>query len=226
MSARRSHHMSAWRVRSRTAQSGMVLISAILLLLIITILAVSMFRSFGIQEKIAGNVREKQRALHAAEAAQQYAEWWLANQASQSPVLVTATQVCSTPVVVPNNAASNIPICSNAFPTALDSGSPAVLPWTIGGAGSPVGVQYTPPAMVGNINATTPSPGSYYAAPLFYISALNNCANAENSQPPSPCFFQIDAVGYGGVNPSGNGSAAVAVVESTYQITAGGFQGH
>ncbi|HTX24264.1 MAG TPA: PilX N-terminal domain-containing pilus assembly protein, partial [Steroidobacteraceae bacterium] len=71
--------MSGRRGVSRTAQAGMVLISAMLLLLIITILAVSMFRSFGVQEMVAGNVREKQRALHAAEAAQQYAEWWLSN---------------------------------------------------------------------------------------------------------------------------------------------------
>src|SRR5579864_7550374 len=61
-------------------QAGMVLISSLLLLLVVTIMALSMFRSFGMQEKIAGNVREKQRALQAANSAQQYAEWWLANQ--------------------------------------------------------------------------------------------------------------------------------------------------
>ena len=38
-----------------------------------------MFRSFGMQEKIAGNMREKQRALQAAVSAEQYAEWWLSN---------------------------------------------------------------------------------------------------------------------------------------------------
>ncbi len=32
-----------------------------LLLVVVTIIALSMFRSFGIQEKIAGNMREKQR---------------------------------------------------------------------------------------------------------------------------------------------------------------------
>ena len=55
----------------------MALVTSILLLLIITILALSMFRSFGTQERIAGNLREKERALHAADSAQQYAEWWL-----------------------------------------------------------------------------------------------------------------------------------------------------
>ena len=40
-------------------ERGMALISAILLLLVLTILSVGMFRSFGLQERIAGNTREK-----------------------------------------------------------------------------------------------------------------------------------------------------------------------
>src|SRR2546430_11055085 len=66
-------HPSPWAL----AQRGVALISSLLLLIIITILALSMFRSFGTQEKIAGNLREKDRALHAAASAQQYGEWWL-----------------------------------------------------------------------------------------------------------------------------------------------------
>jgi type IV pilus assembly protein PilX len=63
----------------RAAERGMVLISSLLLLLVVTILAVAIFRNYGMEEKIAGNTREKQRALHAAESAQQYAEWWLSS---------------------------------------------------------------------------------------------------------------------------------------------------
>ena len=64
------------RVTSPAArrQHGMALISGLLVLVVVTILAVSMFRSFGMQARIAGNTREKQRALHAAESAQEYAE--------------------------------------------------------------------------------------------------------------------------------------------------------
>jgi len=43
----------------RSPQRGMVLITALLLLIVVTILAVGMFRSFGLDEKIAGNTREK-----------------------------------------------------------------------------------------------------------------------------------------------------------------------
>ena len=39
-------------------QGGLVLVSSLLLLLVVTILAVAIFRSFGIEEKIAGNQRE------------------------------------------------------------------------------------------------------------------------------------------------------------------------
>ena len=55
----------------------MVLISSLLLLMIVTIFAISMFRSFGIQENIAGNTRDKERARAAAMTALQYAEWWI-----------------------------------------------------------------------------------------------------------------------------------------------------
>ena len=72
------------------AQRGMVLVSSLLLLIVVTIIALSMFRSFGMQEKIAGNMREKQRALSAAVSAQQFAENWLMNSAAQAPVACVA----------------------------------------------------------------------------------------------------------------------------------------
>ena len=60
----------------------MVLVTALLMLIVVTILAVAMFRSFGLDEKIAGNLREKQRALNAAETAEQFAEYWLTGAAA------------------------------------------------------------------------------------------------------------------------------------------------
>ena len=60
-----------------TKQGGFALMTSLLILIIMTLLALSMFRSVGLQEKIAGNTREKQRSLQAAESALQYGEWWL-----------------------------------------------------------------------------------------------------------------------------------------------------
>jgi type IV pilus assembly protein PilX len=156
----------------RSRQAGMVLVTALLMLIVVTILAVAMFRSFGLDEKIAGNLREKQRALSAAETAEQYAEYWLtvdSGSATAAPI------TCSS--LVPFTAPQ---ICSNPLTT------PAALPWQVGG--NTVGVTYTPPAMTVN---TTIGPGSYYATPAFYITYIG----------PSPGglgkIYQIDAQGYG-----------------------------
>ena len=151
-------------------QRGMVLISAMLLLLIMTILGAGLFRVFGLQEKTAGNTREKQRALHAAESAQTYAESWLAGSAGANATNGTAcTTVTNAPVV-----------CSNLMQNA------AVLPWA-------AQVSYTPPML------TVAAPGvanGYYAAPNFYIAFL--AASYDPTTGTETHIYQIDAQGYGG----------------------------
>jgi type IV pilus assembly protein PilX len=182
-------------------QTGMALISALLLLLVVTIMAVSMFRSFGMQEKIAGNTREKQRALNAAISAQNYAEWFLKSGTIPPSVTCTTTvpaataQICNAPINVKNDF--------------------SVTPWATGVTYTPFttnggnGVQSTISAV-----PTAGSIGTYYATPLFYITDLG-------PYPPLPAtskgeLYQIDALGYGGT-PS-----AQAVVESTYLVSTPG----
>jgi type IV pilus assembly protein PilX len=174
----------------RIDQRGVVLVSSLLLLLVVTIMALSMFRSFGMQEKIAGNMREKQRALQAAESAQVYAEQWLiANSA-------TAPAVCNSQL---NANLSQGQICSNQLPPA----NLLTVPWKIGAA--PVGVTYTPTGM----NVTTTSVfNSYSRAPSFYIWDAGT--SADPNVPGE--VFQVDAVGFGG-----NANTA-AVVESTFAV--------
>ena len=58
-------------------QKGFVLIAALIFLLVLSIFSIAMFRGFGLQDKVAGNIREKERAFHAAESNLEYAEWWL-----------------------------------------------------------------------------------------------------------------------------------------------------
>jgi type IV pilus assembly protein PilX len=179
----------------RARQGGMALITGLLLLLVVTMIAVSMFHGFGTEAQIAGNTREKQRALNAAVSAEQYGEWWLVNGT------VTPTVSCNTLV------SSDIgQVCSpNA---ALNFAS---VPWTLNGA--QVGVQYTPFAQttplgqLQNITGPdgTPSQGSYYGAPAFYITDLGPVNSGE--------LYQVDAYGYGGT------ANAVAEVESTYLVT-------
>ena len=94
----------------RQPQRGMVLVTALLMLIVVTILALAMFRSFGLDQKIAGNLREKQRALSAAETAEQYAEYWLTGgggSANSGMVVCTSVAPASAPQ-----------ICSNALTSA------------------------------------------------------------------------------------------------------------
>jgi type IV pilus assembly protein PilX len=186
------------------SQRGMALVTSLLLLIIITILALSMFRSFGTQEKIAGNLREKERALHAAESAQQYGEWWLL-QANN-----TAIGGITCPNAAPLSAnAGEGQICGTAGSMSLENlfgftGVTSPLPWP---------VQYTtylPPGMsvTPGTNGASGDP-PYAAVPGFYIADLGVAADGKGEA------YQIDAYGFGGA------TATVAVVESTYEVTQG-----
>ena len=186
---------------ARGAQRGIVLISSLLLLMVVTIIALSMFRSFGMQEKIAGNMREKQRALQAAVSAQEYAENWLSNGNSSS-----ATVICSS-LVSANLGFGQI--CNLPLSQVVPGNDVTVVPWTSGGA--PIGVSYLPPGMVSN-----PTPSyvagntnpTYWGAPTFYIADMG--ASVDPTIPGE--IYQIDAVGYG------SGATTAAVVESTYAV--------
>jgi type IV pilus assembly protein PilX len=178
----------AVRLRRRARARGMVLVTALLMLIVVTILALAMFRSFGLDEKIAGNLREKQRALSAAETAEQYAEYWLTTDGGSANAPLTN---CTAPAPI-----SAPTICTNPLTSATQ------IPWQAGG--NVVGVAYTPTVPVLMPVSTTPGPGSYYAPPQFYVLWLGTTANGT--------VYQIDAQGTGG-SPD-----TLAVVESTYIV--------
>jgi type IV pilus assembly protein PilX len=171
-------------------QRGMVLITSILLLIVLTIMALSMMRSYGVEERIAGNTRDKQRAFNAAVSAQQYAEYWLSSGANITPA------TCSG--VVPSTTGQ---VCTNIL-TNLNT-----LPWS-------AGVTYTQfTASQGGSTAVTtvsssPSVGSYALAPVFYIQDTGGPPAGGTGE-----LYLIDAVGYGG------SSGTVAIVESTYVVS-------
>lgn len=147
----------------------MALITSLLLLLVVTILAVSMFRSFGLESRIAGNVREKQRALLAAEAAQQYAEWWLGSGGTSTLTSSPCTQMLNA-----NNGDGQV--CSQPLGVAPAN----VKQW-------PFWTSYTPSGMTVQADKA----GTYYQAPGFYIYDLGSSADGSGE------VYQIDAMGYG-----------------------------
>ena len=180
-------------------QRGFILVTAMLLLIVVTIMALSMFRGYGAEERLAGNTRDKQRALAAAISAQQYAEFQLASGTAPLPgvcpagVLPNGMQVC-----LPPPAPAPLP-------------NFATLPWVTGVTYS----VFTSNAINGvsnTISATgTPDlPGqsaSYVQAPVFNVIDLG-----PNKGTPAGEVYQVDAVGFGGT------SNTVAVVESTFVI--------
>jgi type IV pilus assembly protein PilX len=186
---------------TRHRQRGMVLIASMLLLIVVTIMALSMFRSYGTQERLAGNTRDKQRAISAAVSAQQYAESVLASGAAPLPGACPAT-------VLPSGSE----VCNNAIlPNFI------AVPWT-------AGVTYAlftnnKINNVANVTATSNATAdiytnsvltqsaSYYQAPIFYITDLG-----PNAGSPAGEVYQVDAIGYGG------SATTVAVVESTFVV--------
>jgi type IV pilus assembly protein PilX len=194
------------RQSSRSRQYGVVLISSLLLLLLVTIMALSMFRSFGMQERIAGNMREKQRALQAANSTQQYAEWWLANQSGATFAVsqgnaVSADVVCGTTPLDANTTSLPPQICIN---TLLSLAGVSAALWPAASNTTGVGVLYTPPLM----NVTNSAAADYYPSrPRFYIADVGPLATARGE------VYLVDAYSYG-LTPN-----AIAVVESTVAVT-------
>jgi type IV pilus assembly protein PilX len=189
--------------RSLPRQRGMALIAGLLLLLVLTILGVSMFRSFGIQAKIAGNTREKQRALHAANDAQSYAEWWVSQPGGGN---ATLGNDCKKPVQITNLTTgvtdpTLVQVCSNqltASTVTMTNG-----PWTEAVGGNQVGFSYAPSGL------STTGSDAYVQIPMFYIAFLNGTYDKQSGTQINN--YRIEATGSGGT------ANTVAVVESTYQ---------
>ena len=179
--------------RMRPAERGIALITSLLLLIIITILALSMFRSIGTQEKIAGNTRDKERALHAADSAQQYAEWWLLQGNNAAPGSALACTAGDDANLGAGQICSNLPANVSQFP------------W-------PIATLYTPQDMgVAGLTAVgVAGDYVYQQRPGFYITDLGKAADNPGNE-----TYQIDAYGFGS---SGN---TVAVVESVYEVSQG-----
>jgi type IV pilus assembly protein PilX len=174
----------------------MALISALLLLVVMTVLGVAMFRSFGTLERIAGNNREKQRALSAATSTQTFGEWWLQ---SAGGINATAGTSCSAGAVT---APATVQVCSSAIATANVS-KPNMWPsW----------MNYTPPGM--SVNSTSVGViDNYVKQPGFYIAFLGGSYDNNQLGGTQTNSYQLDAAGYAG------STSSVAVVESTYNVS-------
>jgi type IV pilus assembly protein PilX len=170
----------------------MALVSALLLLLVLTMLSVGMFRSFGIAEHLAGNTREKARATHAAEAGQTDAENWLVTNANTIAAGATSTGTsCSA------QGMTTPQVCSNTLTTA-NVAKPDLWPgW----------VTYQPASMpVGGAAAAY----NFTSGGRYYIAFL--AQNYQSAGKTQIVAYQVDAASFAG------STNTVSVVESSYLV--------
>jgi type IV pilus assembly protein PilX len=194
----------------KRVQTGIVLVSSLLLLLVVTIMALSIFRSFGLQERIAGNTRDKQRALQVAESVQQYAELWIANSSGAPVAVATGIASSADSVCAAAGTMTTAPqICTNTLASLGTTVTGA--PWMSGG--NYIGIQYTPAGLTVSPSTVT-TDVSYFYQPAFYITDLGPPAGSLVAGAGSKGeVYKIDAYG------SGASASTIAVVESTVVVS-------
>ncbi len=180
------------------AQRGFILVTGLLFLVVITLVAVAMFRSTGLMDRISANARDKQRSFEAAQSALQYAEWWLSTNKPG-----TTSSACSS--VASGDTATNVHVCSNAIQTDFLTATA----WTRG-------FSYTPPNLTslggtgsggGLVNAASTSGDvNYYNLPGFYLTFLGFSSSKGGN------IYQVTSYGYGG------NTTTMTVLRSTYLV--------
>ncbi|MGH8274310.1 MAG: pilus assembly PilX family protein [Gammaproteobacteria bacterium] len=176
---------------------GFALFTALIFLLVLTMLGVAMYSSVVRQQHMAGDIQQKTLALSAADNATRQAEGYV--QAANLPIAnscsgqTTSPRVCATP------------LSSVASPVADTT-------WSASG----YGVQLMAPDFMGTVKAGGGVEGAYAAYPQYYVERLATVPGGSigsgqqyGSMPPRT-LYRITAWGVGG-NPD-----AVAVTRALY----------
>jgi type IV pilus assembly protein PilX len=170
-------HMNAMSARPagrrRDAQEGFVLVAGLLFLLVSSLLGVAMVRGTGLEERIAGNTRDKLRAFSVAQSTLQLGERWLADGGAGTG------GPCGDVAVA--GATDALRVCADALP------DPAALPWG-------TRIDYRPDEL-----AISPAGGladdgrlNYREPPGLHIAYLGFSADG-NAQ-----LYRVSAFAYGG----------------------------
>jgi len=139
-------------------QTGFVLIASLIFLVLLTLLGLAMFNGFTLDEEMAGNLREKSRAIDAAQTAINSAEYWLGQPGNATPGVTTGAVCTGTGGI----SSAGPQVCSTAL------ASPTNLPW-------PSGIGFVPPTA---LSVPTGSQwGSYSSNPYYYIQYLGTDAS-------------------------------------------------
>lgn len=187
---KRSASIPACSGSSYSHQRGLALVSALLMLLIITLLGVSLFLGVTLQQRAAGNSLQKTRALEVAQSAVTAAENWLDTQSSRQVPLS-----CSSTV-------NNFRLCALAPATPADPST-----WVNKGAtqlnGGTTQVNFT---KLVTVKANGGQVDSYAAYPAVWITYLGRATMGPGN------LYEIDA------QASGGNVNAVAVIQTVYYV--------
>lgn len=199
---------SALRSQGRRQQRGAVLIVALMFLVLLTIIGVSGISSTTVEERMAGNVRDREAAFQAAESALRDAEIDL--ETSIGGTGNRDTTVWAVGVAAPTVAVS----CGAAFTTGVCTNGPAVVPagdyrTQIVTAAGWDWTSTTKTVAYATFTGAKTIP-NVFRQPRYVIEYLPEKDDASTS--PTTRYFRISARGWGA-----NQNTAVTL-QSVYQI--------
>lgn len=171
-------------------QKGFVLFVVMIFLIIMSMLGITMFGGFIKDQKMAGNMREKQRAIDAAEASLNRVQFWMQQPGNvytgdwvTGVACTSVTQTGTAPVV-----------CSNVL------ANPASLPWasanTFNSSRITVDAAGARNAYAGSVN--------------YYIQYMGTTTDT----PPTGGYYRVTSTAQGG------NATAAAVLEGLFKVTA------
>ena len=172
-------------------EKGFVLIVSLIFLIIMTMLGIFMFNGLMQDQKMAGNFREKSRALDAAQTALNFGEVFL-GQAGNAYIGPNNWASGITCVANGSNAASSTPVICNS-----PLSNPSTLPWNSYTSYTPAGMMVA--ANGQNMYSSNTNIYTYFIGP--------------SSTNPPAALYQITAAAKGG------NDTATAVVRSVYKVT-------
>jgi len=179
---------------SAPRQRGVALVLALVFLVLLTIIGITALNTTSLEEKMAGNVKDRNLAFQAAESGLIAAEYWLYTQIGK-PVFPNISAGLYSPVTSDTDATPNWEV------TNIWSGSNVVTypctPGTTSGCGDDLGkINTQPKYIIEDLGETAESSGS-----LTMSSGYKGKGTT---------VLRITARGTGGTN------AAVVMVQSTY----------
>lgn len=156
----------------RQQQQGFVLFVVMIFLIVMSLLGISMFSGFIKDQKMAGNLREKQRAIEVAQANLDMVASWLQVTTNVYEAGWALPVVCDTS----NQVGTNPVICSNAL------ANPTSLPWSSSQT-------FQPPSSTLNVVAGGGS-NSYASSPNYYLQEMSHTDNT--------AYYKVTSTAQGG----------------------------